>query len=164
MVHNETSTGVTSDIGAIRQAIDAAGHPALLMVDTISGLACADYRHDEWGVDVTVGGSQKGLMLPPGLSLQRDRRQGARGEQDGEAAARLLGLGRDRRDEQDRLLALHAEHQPALRPREALDMLLGEGLDNVFARHERWAEAVRGAVRAWGLPIQCADAARIRRC
>ena len=79
VVHNETSTGVTSDIAAVRRAIDAAGHPALLMVDTISGLACADYRHDEWGVDVTVSGSQKGLMLPPGISFNALSPQGARG-------------------------------------------------------------------------------------
>src|SRR3989338_1690713 len=108
VVHNETSTGVTSRIGAIRAAIDAAGHPALYMADTISSLASIDYRHDEWGVDVTVGGSQKGLMLPPGLSFNcvGDR----------ESSEVLLELGGDARLEQVGLLPLHACDQPALRP------------------------------------------------
>jgi alanine-glyoxylate transaminase/serine-glyoxylate transaminase/serine-pyruvate transaminase len=136
VVHNETSTGVTSDIAAVRRAIDAAKHPALLMVDTISGLASADYRHDEWDVDVTVSGSQKGLMLPPGISFN------AVSEKAREASKRAT-------PNTNLLYALS----------EALDMILGEGLDNVFARHQRLAAACRSAVTAWGLEIQCADPA-----
>ncbi len=116
VVHNETSTGAVSDIAAVRRAIDAAGHPALLMVDTISGLACADYRHDEWGVDVGISGSQKGLMLPPGISFNALSPKALAASKSATLAESLLGLGRDRRDEQGRLLAVHAEHQPALRP------------------------------------------------
>jgi alanine-glyoxylate transaminase/serine-glyoxylate transaminase/serine-pyruvate transaminase len=97
VVHNETSTGVTSDIAAVRRAIDAAGHPALLMVDTISGLASADYRHDEWGVDVAVSGSQKGLMLPPGISFNALSPK-ALDVEDARRCRALLGLGRDGRD------------------------------------------------------------------
>jgi alanine-glyoxylate transaminase/serine-glyoxylate transaminase/serine-pyruvate transaminase len=99
VVHNETSTGVTSDIAAVRRAIDAAGHPALLMVDSISGLASADYRHDEWGVDVTVSGSQKGLMLPPGISFNALSPKALEAAKTASAQG-LLGLGRDRGDEQ----------------------------------------------------------------
>ena len=116
IVHNETSTGAVSDIAAVRRAIDAAGHPALLMVDTISGLACADYRHDEWGVDVGISGSQKGLMLPPGIGFNALSPKALAASKIGDLAESLLGLGRDRRDEQGRLLAVDAEHQPALRP------------------------------------------------
>ena len=117
VVHNETSTGCVTLINEVRRAIDAAGHPALLMVDTISSLGSIDYRHDEWGVDVTVGGSQKGLMLPPGPLVQRARREGAERRQEREAAEVLLGLGGDDRGEQDRLLPLHARDQHALRAR-----------------------------------------------
>ncbi len=115
VVHNETSTGVTSDIAAVRRAIDAAGHPALLLVDTISGLACADYRHDEWGVDVTVSGSQKGLMLPPGISFNAVSPKAI-------AASKQAKLPRSFWDwteiiemNKQRLLAVHAEHEPAVR-------------------------------------------------
>ena len=117
VLHNETSTGCLSPIAEIRKAIDAAGHPALLMVDTISSLASTDYRHDEWGVDVTVGGAQKGLMLPPGMSFNADQRQGAGREQDVQAAEVVLGLGRDAQHEQGRLLPLHAGDADAARPR-----------------------------------------------
>ena len=116
VVHNETSTGVTSRIAEVRRAIDRAGHPALLMVDTISSLASIDYRHDEWGVDVTVAGSQKGLMLPPGLRFNAVSDEGARGARDGAAAALLLGLGADARRQRQGRLSLHARDQPALRP------------------------------------------------
>jgi alanine-glyoxylate transaminase/serine-glyoxylate transaminase/serine-pyruvate transaminase len=159
VVHNETSTGVISDIAAVRRAIDDAGHPALLMVDSISGLASAEYRHDDWGVDVTVSGSQKGLMLPPGISFNALSPKAL-------AASQTAKLPRafwswDEIVEMNRtgywpytpstnlLYGLH----------EALDMLLAQGLDQVLARHQRWAAGVRGAVRAWGLPIQCADPA-----
>ncbi len=159
VVHNETSTGVTSRIEPIRRAIDSARHPALLMVDTISSLGSIDYRHDEWGVDVTVGGSQKGLMLPPGLSFNAvsDKAQ---------AASKSAGLPRSywRWDE---MLVSNSTgffpYTPATNLlyglREALRMLDEEGLDNVFRRHDRHAEATRAAVRAWGLDVLCADPA-----
>src|SRR5580692_3604040 len=159
VVHNETSTGVTSDIAAVRHAIDAAGHPALLLVDTISGLACADYRHDEWGVDVTVSGSQKGLMLPPGISFNAVSPKAI-------AASKQAKLPRSFWDWTE-IVEMNKTGYWPYTPNtnllyglsEALDMILGEGLDNVFARHERLAEATRRAVRAWGLEIQCADPA-----
>jgi alanine-glyoxylate transaminase / serine-glyoxylate transaminase / serine-pyruvate transaminase len=159
VVHNETSTGVTSDIAAVRRAIDAAGHPALLMVDTISGLASADYRHDEWGVDVSISGSQKGLMLPPGMSFN------ALSPKAMEAAKRST-MPRSFWS-WDEIVEINAGGYWPYTPNtnllyglsEALDMLLGEGLPNVFARHQRWAAGVRAAVNAWGLPIQCADPA-----
>ena len=157
VVHNETSTGVTSDIAAVRAAIDSVKHPALLLVDSISGLACADYRHDEWGVDVTVGGSQKGLMLPPGISFNA-------------VSARAIAAGKSARLPRsywawDDIIALNKTGYWPYTPNtnllyglsECLDMLQSEGLDHVFARHRRWAAGVRAAVQAWGLPIQCAD-------
>ncbi|CAG9178755.1 pyridoxal-phosphate-dependent aminotransferase family protein [Cupriavidus pinatubonensis] len=157
VVHNETSTGVTSDIAAVRNAIDAAGHPALLMVDTISGLASADYRHDEWGVDVTVSGSQKGLMLPPGISFNAVSPKAIE-------ASRSARLPRSFWDWEE-IIAMNQTGYWPYTPStnllyglsEALDMILEEGLDNVFARHHRLAEACRRAVRAWDLEIQCAD-------
>ena len=158
VVHNETSTGVTSDIAAVRRAIDAAGHPALLIVDTISGLASADYRHDEWGVDVAVSGSQKGLMLPPGLSFNA-------------LSPKALALSRGARLPRsfwawDDIVEMNQGGYWPYTPStnllyglsESLDMLLEQGLPTVFARHQRWAAGVRAAVIAWGLPIQCADA------
>jgi alanine-glyoxylate transaminase / serine-glyoxylate transaminase / serine-pyruvate transaminase len=159
VVHNETSTGVTSDIAAVRRAIDATGHPALLMVDSISGLASADYRHDEWGVDVTVSGSQKGLMLPPGISFNALSPKAL-------AVSRTAALPKsfwawDEIVETNR--TGYWPYTPSTNLlyglSEALDMLLEDGLPNVFARHQRWAEGVRGAVRAWGLEIQCVDPA-----
>jgi alanine-glyoxylate transaminase / serine-glyoxylate transaminase / serine-pyruvate transaminase len=157
VVHNETSTGVTSDIAAVRAAIDSAKHPALLLVDSISGLACADYRHDEWGVDVTVSGSQKGLMLPPGISFNA-------------VSARALAASKGSRLPRaywawDEIIELNKSGYWPYTPNtnllyglsESLDMLNSEGLTQVFERHERWACAVRAAVQAWGLPIQCAD-------
>jgi alanine-glyoxylate transaminase/serine-glyoxylate transaminase/serine-pyruvate transaminase len=157
VVHNETSTGATSPIPDIRAAIDAAGHPALLLVDTISSLGSIDYRHDDWGVDVTVAGSQKGLMLPPGLSFNA---VGARAL----AAAETARLPRSYWDWRP-MIAANASgwfpYTPAtnlLRGlREALAMLEEEGMDNVFARHSRHAAAARAAVRAWGLDVQCAE-------
>ncbi len=137
VVHNETSTGVTSNIAAVRKAIDAAGHPALLMVDTISGLAAADYRHDEWGVDVTISGSQKGLMLPPGISFNVPSKKAI-------AAGKNAKLPRAFWDWTD-IIEMNKSGYWPYTPNtnllyglhEALDMILGEGLDNVFARHKR---------------------------
>ena len=158
VVHNETSTGVTSRIGELRRAIDAAGHPALFMVDTISSLASIDYRHDEWNVDVTVAGSQKGLMLPPGLSFNCispkavETAKSARLPRSYWAWDEMIASGRSG----------YFPYTPATNLlyglREALTMLLDEeGLDQVFARHQRHAEATRRAVRAWGLEVLAAD-------
>ncbi len=159
VVHNETSTGVTSNIAAVRRAIDAAGHPALLLVDTISGLASADYRHDEWGVDVTVSGSQKGLMLPPGISFNALSPKAIAASKAAKLPRAFWGW--------DEIIEANKNGYWPYTPNtnllyglsEALDMILEEGLDHVFARHQRLAEATRRAVRAWGLEIQCADAA-----
>jgi alanine-glyoxylate transaminase/serine-glyoxylate transaminase/serine-pyruvate transaminase len=156
VVHNETSTGVTSRIGLVRKAIDAAGHPALLIVDTISSLASIDYRHDEWGVDVTVAGSQKGLMLPPGLSFNAVSEKARKASQAAKLPKSYWGW--------DEMLAANKSgyfpYTPATNLlyglREALRMLREEGLENVFARHDRHAEATRRAVRAWGLEVLCA--------
>ncbi|OUL98055.1 pyridoxal-phosphate-dependent aminotransferase family protein [Variovorax sp. JS1663] len=158
VVHNETSTGVTSDIAAVRRAMDAAGHPALLMVDSISGLASADYRHDEWGVDVTVSGSQKGLMLPPGISFNALSPKAMEASKTATLPKAFWAW--------DEIVEMNASGYWPYTPNtnllyglsESLDMLLGEGLEQVFARHQRWAAGVRAAVQAWGLPIQCAEA------
>lgn len=157
VVHNETSTGCTSRIDEVRAAIDAAKHPALLMVDTISSLASIDYRHDAWGVDVTIAGSQKGLMLPPGLSFNAVSAKAL-------AAAETAKLPRSYWDWRPMLAANATGYfpfTPATNLLYGLDaacgMLLEEGLANVFARHDRFAEATRRAVRAWGLEIQCAE-------
>jgi alanine-glyoxylate transaminase/serine-glyoxylate transaminase/serine-pyruvate transaminase len=155
VVHNETSTGVTSDIAAVRRAIDRAGHPALLLVDTISSLGSLDYRHDEWGVDVTVAGSQKGLMLPPGLSFNAVSQKAL-------AASRTAKLPRAFWA-WDEIIEANKNgfwpYTPATNLlyglSEACDMLLEEGMQNVFARHQRHAEATRQCVRAWGLEILC---------
>jgi alanine-glyoxylate transaminase/serine-glyoxylate transaminase/serine-pyruvate transaminase len=157
VVHNETSTGVTSDIAAVRRAIDAAGHPALLLVDTISGLASADYRHDEWGVDVTVSGSQKGLMLPPGISFNALSPKAIEASRGAKLPRSFWGW--------DEIIESNRTGYWPYTPNtnllyglsEALEMILDEGLDNVFARHRRLAEACRRSVRTWGLEIQCAD-------
>jgi len=155
VVHNETSTGVTTRIPAIREAIDRTGHPALFMVDTISSLASLDYRHDEWGVDVTVAGSQKGLMLPPGISFNAVSDKAL-------AASKHARLPRAywRWDE---TIAMNRQGYFPSTPatnllyglHEAIAMLREEGLPAVFARHQRHAEATRRAVRAWGLEILC---------
>ena len=155
VVHNETSTGVTSRIPAIRKAIDAAGHPALLLVDTISSLGSVDYRHDEWGVDVTVSGSQKGLMLPPGLGFTAISDKAR-------AAGKSNNLPRSYWDWEEMLkpnATGYFPYTPATNLlyglREAVAMMLEEGLDNVFARHQRLAAATRAAVEAWGLEVLC---------
>ncbi len=157
VVHNETSTGVTSRIPLVRQAIDRARHPALLMVDTISSLGSMVYKHDEWQVDVTVAGSQKGLMLPPGLSFNAVSQKAL-------AASKSATLPRSYWSWDD-MLATNSRgffpYTPATNLlyglREALLMLAEEGMENVFARHTRLAEATRRAVRGWGLEILCAD-------
>ena len=157
VVHNETSTGVTSRIAEIRAAIDAAQHPALFLVDTISSLGSVDYRHDEWKVDVTVSGSQKGLMLPPGISFNAVSDKAVE-------ASRTARLPRSYWDWQP-ILAANANgfwpYTPATNIlsglREALGMLHEEGLQNVYARHQRHAEATRAAVRGWGLEVLALD-------
>jgi alanine-glyoxylate transaminase / serine-glyoxylate transaminase / serine-pyruvate transaminase len=160
VVHNETSTGVTSNIVAVRKAIDAARHPALLMVDSISGLACADYRHDEWGIDVTISGSQKGLMLPPGISFNALSPKAIEASRTAKLPKSFWAW--------DEMIEMNKSGYFPYTPStnllyglaEACDMLLAPehgGLPAVFARHERWGEGVRAAVKAWGLEIQCAD-------
>ncbi len=156
VVHNETSTGATSRIGLIRKAIDAAAHPALLLVDTISSLGSIDYRHDEWGVDVTVGGSQKGLMLPPGLSFNCVSEKARK-------ASAQAALPRSYWAWEDMIASNKTGYFPYTPAtnllyglREALCMLQEEGLPCVFARHQRHAEATRRAVNAWGLEVLCA--------
>jgi alanine-glyoxylate transaminase/serine-glyoxylate transaminase/serine-pyruvate transaminase len=158
VVHNETSTGVVSRIGEIRKAIDRSSHPALFLVDTISSLASIDYRHDEWGVDVTVGGSQKGLMLPPGLSFNALSDKAL-------AAAKRSRMPKSYWGWEEMLNANKGGYFPYTPAtnllyglRESLRMLLEEeGLEQVFRRHARHAEATRCAVRAWGLELQCAN-------
>jgi alanine-glyoxylate transaminase/serine-glyoxylate transaminase/serine-pyruvate transaminase len=157
LVHNETSTGCISHIDQARKAIDAARHPALLMVDTISSLGSIDYRHDEWGVDVSISGSQKGLMLPPGISFNAISEKAL-------AAAKSARLPRAYWSWEE-MIANGKNgffpYTPATNLlfglSEAIDMLHEEGLENVFARHKRHAEATRRAVRAWGLEVWCRE-------
>jgi alanine-glyoxylate transaminase / serine-glyoxylate transaminase / serine-pyruvate transaminase len=159
VVHNETSTGCVTDIAAVRRAIDSAGHPALLMVDTISGLGSIEFQHDAWGVDVTVSGSQKGLMLPPGLSFNAVSDKALK-------AAKAGGFPRSFWDWEE-MIAINATgyfpYTPATNLLQglkvALDMLEAEGMANVFARHDRAAEATRRAVRHWGFETVCKDPA-----
>jgi alanine-glyoxylate transaminase/serine-glyoxylate transaminase/serine-pyruvate transaminase len=157
VVHNETSTGATSRIDEVREAIDAAGHPALLLVDTVSGLACADYRHDEWGVDVSVSGSQKGLMLPPGLGFNAVSEKALAFARKAETAKQFWAW--------EEMIAPNAHGFFPSTPATnllygldvAIDMLNEEGLEQVFARHQRYGEATRRAVAAWGLETICLD-------
>jgi alanine-glyoxylate transaminase/serine-glyoxylate transaminase/serine-pyruvate transaminase len=157
VLHNETATGCLSPINEIRQAIDRTGHPALFLVDTISSLASTDYRHDEWGVDVTVGGAQKGLMLPPGMSFNALSDKAI-------AASKNSTLTKSFWSWEDMLTMNKIgffPYTPATQMLHgltvAIDMLHEEGLDNVFTRHARFAEATRRAVRTWGLEILCRD-------
>ncbi|QTP56113.1 aminotransferase class V-fold PLP-dependent enzyme [Billgrantia sulfidoxydans] len=159
VVHNETSTGVTSDIAAVRRAIDAAGHPALLLVDTISGLASADYRHDEWGVDVTISGSQKGLMLPPGISFNAVSERAIEASHHNRMPKSFWAWDEILEANQNGYWPYTPSTNLLYGLNESLDMLLEEGLDQVLARHQRWAAGVRQAVAAWGLEIQCQDPA-----
>ncbi len=155
VVHNETSTGALSDVAGVRKAIDKARHSALLMVDTVSSAGSMDYRHDEWGVDVAICGSQKGLMLPPGLGFNviSDKAR---------AASKTSGMPRAFWDWEDMLAINDKGFFPSTPStnllqglKVAIELLHQEGLDNVFARHERAAEATRRCVRQWGLEIQC---------
>ncbi len=157
VVHSETSTGAISDIPAVRKAIDNAKHPALLFVDTISGLACVEYEHDAWGVDVTIAGSQKGLMLPPGLGFNAISEKAL-------AAHKASSTMRSYWDWSDIIEANKSgswPYTPATNLlyglKEAIAMLVEEGLDNVFARHKRYGAAARAALATWGLQNQCAD-------
>ncbi len=158
IVHNETSTGVTSRIAEIRKAMDNAGHPALLMVDTISSLGSVDYRHEEWGVDVTIGCSQKGLMLPPGLGFNAVSEKAL-------TASKTNGFKRHFWDWNEMLKSNATNFYPyySSHPnllfglREAIRMLEEEGLDQVFARHNRFAEATRRALQVWGLENLCEE-------
>lgn len=160
VLHNETSTGCLSPIAEIRKAIDAAGHPALYMVDTISSLASADYRHDEWGVDVSVGGAQKGLMLPPGMSFNAISDKALAANKKSTTPKSFWAW--------DEMLAMNKNGFFPYTPgtmmlfglAESIDMLHEEGLDNVFARHERFAAATRLAVKTWGLENICVDPKR----
>src|ERR1700726_206467 len=157
VLHNETATGCLSPIAEIRQAINRAGHPALFLVDTISSLASADYRHDEWGVDVTVGGAQKGLMLPPGMSFNALSDKAIAASKNSRLPKSFWAW--------DDMLTMNKigffPYTPATQMLQGLavsiDMLHEEGLDNVFTRHARFAEATRRAVRTWGLEILCRD-------
>jgi alanine-glyoxylate transaminase/serine-glyoxylate transaminase/serine-pyruvate transaminase len=158
VVHNETSTGCVSPIAAVRKALDDTGHPALLLVDTISSLCSIEYKHDEWGVDVTVCGSQKGMMLPPGISFNAVSAKARE-------ASKTAKLKRSYWDWEEMIKANatgYFPHTPATNILygldEAMKMLIDEeGLDNVFKRHKRLSEATRRCVRHWGLEIQCAD-------
>ena len=157
VLQNETATGCLSPIAEIRKAIDRAGHPALFLVDTISSLASTDYRHDEWGVDVTIGGAQKGLMLPPGMSFNAVSDKALAASKKSKLPKSFWGW--------DDMINMNKQgffpYTPATQMLQglavAIDMLHEEGLDNVFARHDRLAEATRRAVRAWGLEIICRD-------
>jgi len=157
-LHNETSTGCLSPVHEVRKAIDKAKHPALLMVDTISSLASTDYRHDEWGVDVTVGGAQKGLMLPPGMSFNAISDKALKANATAKLPKSFWAW--------DEMLAMNKvgffPYTPATQMLQgmavSIEMLHEEGLDNVFARHDRLAEATRRAVKAWGLETVCRDA------
>jgi alanine-glyoxylate transaminase/serine-glyoxylate transaminase/serine-pyruvate transaminase len=159
IVHNETSTGCTTDIGLIRKTLDNANHPALLLVDAISSIGATDYQHDDWRVDVTIGGSQKGLMLPPGLAFNAVSEKAR-------AASKSATLARSYWD-WEHVIAANKEGSYPYTPAtnllygldEALDMLFEEGLDNVYARHTRLAKATRCAVDAWGLENLCIDPA-----
>ena len=157
VLHNETSTGALSPIAEIRKAIDAAKHPALLMVDTFSSLASADYRHDEWGVDVTVGGAQKGLMLPPGMSFNAVSDKALEANKTSKLPKSFL----DWQDMLNMNKVGYFPYTPATLMLFGLDvgitMLHEEGLDNVFARHDRLAEATRRAVKHWGLETLVKD-------
>jgi alanine-glyoxylate transaminase / serine-glyoxylate transaminase / serine-pyruvate transaminase len=164
VVHNETSTGCVTNIPAIRKALDSAKHPALLLVDTISGLGSMDYRHDEWGVDVTISGSQKGLMLPPGLSFNAISDKALN-------ASKSNKFPRSFWDWEEMITINKTGYFPYTPStnvlqglKVALDMMNDEGLDNIFARHDRAAEATRRAVKHWGLDIVCKKASDYSSC
>lgn len=155
VVHNETSTGSVSNISAVRRVLDELGHPALLLVDTISSLGSIDYRHDAWGVDVTISGSQKGLMLPPGLSFNMISPKALAACQERKRPVSYWDWQAQLKMSQDGFFPYTPATNMLYALREAVDMLLEEGLENVFSRHKRHGEATRRAVRAWGLETQC---------
>lgn len=157
VVHNETSTGATTRIADIRKVMDRAGHPALLMVDTISSLGSIDYRMDEWGVDVTVAGSQKGLMLPPGLAFNAVSEKALHAASSATLPKSYWDWGDILAANKNRFFSYTPATNLLYGLREAIDMLLEEGLGNVFARHARHAEATRLAVHAWGLELLCTN-------
>src|SRR3954471_17095824 len=157
VVHNETSTGATTRIPLVRKAIDNAKHPALLQVDTISSLGSIDYRHDDWGVDVTVGGSQKGLMLPPGLSFNALSDKALSVAKSAKLPKSYWGWDEMIANNKNGFFPYTPATNMLYALGEAIDMLHEEGLENVFARHDRHAEATRRAARAWGLEILCKE-------
>ena len=157
VVHNETSTGITSSIPDVRAALDEIGHPALLMVDTISSLGSIDYRHDEWGVDVSVGGSQKGLMLPPGLSFNAISDKALAATKTANLPASYWNWADMLQPNREGFFPYTPATNLLFGLRESISMLLEEGLDQVFARHTRLAEATRRAVAAWGLELLCLE-------
>ena len=155
VVHNETSTGCVSDVAELRSVLDAAKHPALLMVDTVSSLASIDFRQDDWGVDVTVAGSQKGLMLPPGLSFNAVSEKALAAAQQAKRPASYWSWAEMQKLNAQGFFPYTPATNLLYALKEAIAMLHEEGLDNVFARHQRHAEATRRAVRGWGLEILC---------
>jgi alanine-glyoxylate transaminase/serine-glyoxylate transaminase/serine-pyruvate transaminase len=155
VVHNETSTGVASRIGEIRKAIDSTNHPALFMIDTISSLGSIDYRHDEWKVDVTVGGSQKGLLLPPGLSFNAVSQKALEAHKNAKMPKHYWDWKPMLENNKNGFFPFTPATTLVYGLDEAINMLLEEGLENVFARHHRHAHATRLAVKAWGLEILC---------
>jgi len=159
VVHNESSTGVTCRVAEIRKRMDRVGHPALLLVDTISSLATTDVRHDDWGVDVTVGASQKGLMLPPGLGLNAISQKALTASKSARLARSYWDWEPMIRDNQAGFFPYTPATNLLYGLREALHMLFDEGLENLFARHSRHAEATRLAVRTWGLEVVCLNPA-----
>ena len=159
VVHNETSTGVLSDIPAVRQALDRAGHSAMLMVDAVSSLGSADYRHDEWGVDVAVSGSQKGLMLPPGLAFNAISPKALAASQSRGGSAGYFSWSEQLESNRSGFFPQTPATNTLFGLRESLKMIEEQGLPNVFARHVRHGEAARRAARAWGLELQCIDPA-----
>lgn len=160
VVHNETSSGVSSDVAAVRKAMDRAGHPALLLVDTISSLGCMDYRHDEWQVDVTVSSSQKGLMLPPGLGFNAVSAKAMNASKAARMPRAYWRWEEIVRFNQNGFFPYTPATNLLFGLKEALQMMRAEGLENIFARHKRHSEAARRAVEAWGLDLVCQDPAQ----
>ena len=157
VVHNETSTGVTSNIAAVRKAIDDAKHPALLLVDSVSGLGSADYEHDKWGADVTVSGSQKGLMLPPGIGFNALSPKAIEASKKSTYPKSYWAWDEILESNKNGYWPTTPSTNLMYGLHEAMDMMMAEGLDTIFARHQRLAAACREAVNAWGLEIQCQD-------
>jgi alanine-glyoxylate transaminase/serine-glyoxylate transaminase/serine-pyruvate transaminase len=157
VVHNETSTGVTTRIPAVRRAMDAARHPALLLVDAVSSLGSIDYRHDEWGADVTVSSSQKGMMLPPGLGFNAISGKALASSSTARLPRSYWDWAPMLKNNADGFFTTTPATNLLYGLREAVAMLMDEGLANVFARHQRFGEATRRAVAGWGLEILCAE-------